>query len=38
MEYIEIDGEYFILHNDETDPNGEPVMVPISQEEYVAHT
>lgn len=38
MEYIIIDGEYFVIHDDETDPNGDPLIVPITQEEYEANT
>ena len=33
MEYIIIDGEYFVIHDDETDRNGDPLIVPITQEE-----
>jgi len=28
-EIIEIDGEWFCVHHDELDPNGNPLIVPI---------
>jgi len=38
MEYIEIDGEYFVIDENELDPNGEPLFVEITKEEYEANT
>tara|TARA_B100001093_G_C26545421_1_gene892145 strand:+ start:676 stop:792 length:117 start_codon:yes stop_codon:yes gene_type:complete len=38
MEYIEINGEYFVIDNNETDPNGEPLFVQITKEEYDENT
>lgn len=37
-EYIEIDGEYFVVDPQELDPLGGPIMVPITQEEYEENT
>jgi len=34
MEYVEIDGEYFVIDDNLLDPDGHPLFVQITKEEY----
>jgi hypothetical protein len=38
MEYIEVDGEYFVIDDSLLDPNGEPTWILITREEYEENT